>query len=116
MEIRLRAGRKVINFAKFGGSGLADVKCYLRVAAIWRSIRSLTEYSGRYAPQGGNFYNQLISCGSGFKARPIAFLRIRYCRRYAVRWWRASADVADDLTSAFISDLERLAALLDDAA
>ncbi|MFP1482563.1 hypothetical protein ACLB1S_01065 [Escherichia coli] len=38
-----QAGAKGRQLHKFGGSSLADVKCYLRVArALWRSTFSLT--------------------------------------------------------------------------
>lgn len=42
MSVIAQAGAKGRQLHKFGGSSLADVKCYLRVAGIMAGIRSLT--------------------------------------------------------------------------
>lgn len=40
MSVIAQAGAKGRQLHKFGGSSLADVKCYLRVAGIMTSIHS----------------------------------------------------------------------------
>lgn len=59
MSVNAQAGAKVRQLHKFGGSSLADVKCYLRVAGI------MAEYSQpgdlMVVSAAGSTTNQLIS-------------------------------------------------------
>ncbi|EBC5907362.1 bifunctional aspartate kinase/homoserine dehydrogenase II, partial [Salmonella enterica] len=114
MSVIAQAGAKGRQLHKFGGSSLADVKCYLRVAGI------MAEYSQpddmMVVSAAGSTTNQLISWLKLSQTdRLSAHQVLQTLRRYQCDLISGllPADVADDLTSAFISDLERLAALLD---
>lgn len=114
MSVIAQAGAKGRQLHKFGGSSLADVKCYLRVAGI------MAEYSQpddmMVVSAAGSTTNQLISWLKLSQTdRLSAHQVLQTLRRYQCDLISGllPADAADDLTSAFISDLERLAALLD---
>lgn len=99
---------------KFGGSSLADVKCYQRVAGI------MAEYS-----RPGDL--MVVSAAGGTTNQLISWLKLSQSDRLsahqvqqALRRYQSDliagllpADAAERLTTLFIRDLERLAALLD---
>ncbi|AUG98985.1 bifunctional aspartate kinase/homoserine dehydrogenase II [Prodigiosinella confusarubida] len=99
---------------KFGGSSLADVKCYQRVAGI------MAEYSRpgdlMVVSAAGSTTNQLISWLKFSQVDRISAHQIQQVlRRYQsdLITGLLPAESADLLTAEFIHDLERLAALLD---
>ncbi|RLM26663.1 bifunctional aspartate kinase/homoserine dehydrogenase II [Brenneria alni] len=99
---------------KFGGSSLADVKCYQRVAGI------MAEYS-----HPGDL--MVVSAAGGTTNQLISWLQLSQIDRLsahqvqqALRRYQSDLiagllppEAAERLTSQFIRDLERLAALLD---
>lgn len=99
---------------KFGGSSLADVKCYQRVAGI------MAEYSRpgdlMVVSAAGSTTNQLISWLTLSQSDRLSAHQVQQnLRRYQselISGLLSPAD-AEGLLSAFILDLERLAALLD---
>lgn len=99
---------------KFGGSSLADAKCYQRVAGI------VAEYSHpgdvMVVSAAGSTTNQLISWLKLSQSDRLSAHQVQQAlRRYQSELIASllPADKADDLISAFIHDLEKLAALLD---
>ncbi|OSN07174.1 bifunctional aspartokinase II/homoserine dehydrogenase II [Lonsdalea britannica] len=99
---------------KFGGSSLADVKCYQRVAGI------MAEYSRpgdlMVVSAAGGTTNQLISWLKLSQTDRISAHQVQQAlRRYQSELIAGLLHeaAAERLTSAFIHDLERLAALLD---
>lgn len=99
---------------KFGGSSLADAKCYQRVAGI------MAEYSHpgdvMVVSAAGSTTNQLISWLKLSQSDRLSAHQVQQAlRRYQSELIASllPADKADDLISAFIHDLEKLAALLD---
>ncbi len=114
MSVIAQAGTKGRQLHKFGGSSLADVKCYLRVAGI------MTEYSQpgdmMVVSAAGSTTNQLISWLKLSQTDRLSAHQVQQSlRRYQSELIAGllPADVADGLISAFTHDLERLAALLD---
>lgn len=114
MSVIAQAGAKGRQLHKFGGSSLADVKCYLRVAGI------MAEYSQpddmMVVSAAGSTTNQLISWLKLSQTDRLSAHQVQQTlRRYQSDLISGllPADVADGLICAFISDLERLAALLD---
>jgi aspartokinase/homoserine dehydrogenase 2 len=111
MSVIAQAGAKGRQLHKFGGSSLADVKCYLRVAGI------MTEYSQpgdmMVVSAAGSTTNQLISWLKLSQTDRLSAHQVQQSlRRYQSELIAGllPADVADGLISAFIHDLERLAA------
>ncbi|PWC09707.1 bifunctional aspartate kinase/homoserine dehydrogenase II [Brenneria roseae subsp. americana] len=99
---------------KFGGSSLADVKCYLRVADI------MAEYSHpgdlMVVSAAGGTTNQLISWLKLSQSDRLSAHQVQQAlRRYQSDLIAGllPPETAEPLTSLFIRDLERLAALLD---
>ncbi|KHS95217.1 aspartate kinase [Pectobacterium brasiliense] len=99
---------------KFGGSSLADVKCYLRVAGI------MAEYSHpgdlMVVSAAGSTTNQLISWLKLSQSDRLSAHQVQQAlRRYHSELIAGllPAQEAETLTAQFIRDLERLAALLD---
>ncbi|KFX11245.1 aspartate kinase [Pectobacterium parvum] len=99
---------------KFGGSSLADVKCYLRVAGI------MAEYSHpgdlMVVSAAGSTTNQLISLLKLSQSDRLSAHQVQQAlRRYHSELIAGllPAQEAEALTAQFIRDLERLAALLD---
>ncbi|GKW43246.1 bifunctional aspartate kinase/homoserine dehydrogenase II [Pectobacterium parvum] len=99
---------------KFGGSSLADVKCYLRVAGI------MAEYSHpgdlMVVSAAGSTTNQLISWLKLSQSDRLSAHQVQQAlRRYHSELIAGllPAQEAEALTAQFIRDLERLAALLD---
>lgn len=99
---------------KFGGSSLADAKCYLRVARI------MAEYSHpgdmMVVSAAGSTTNQLISWLKLSQSDRLSAHQVQQALRRYQRELISSllpADSAEVLVAAFIQDLERLAALLD---
>ncbi|GKX44834.1 bifunctional aspartokinase II/homoserine dehydrogenase II [Pectobacterium carotovorum subsp. carotovorum] len=99
---------------KFGGSSLADVKCYLRVAGI------MAEYSHpgdlMVVSAAGSTTNQLISWLKLSQSDRLSAHQVQQAlRRYhsELIGGLLPAQEAEALTAQFIRDLERLAALLD---
>lgn len=99
---------------KFGGSSLADVKCYLRVAGI------MAEYSHpgdlMVVSAAGSTTNQLISWLKLSQNDRLSAHQVQQAlRRYHSELIAGllPAQEAETLTAQFIRDLERLAALLD---
>ncbi|GKW03781.1 bifunctional aspartokinase II/homoserine dehydrogenase II [Pectobacterium carotovorum subsp. carotovorum] len=99
---------------KFGGSSLADVKCYLRVAGI------MAEYSHpgdlMVVSAAGSTTNQLISWLKLSQSDRLSAHQVQQAlRRYhsELIGGLLPAQEAEALTVQFIRDLERLAALLD---
>lgn len=114
MSVIAQAGAKGRQLHKFGGSSLADVKCYLRVAGI------MTEYSQpgdmMVVSAAGSTTNQLISWLKLSQTDRLSAHQVQQSlRRYQSELIAGllPADIADGLISAFTHDLERLAALLD---
>ena len=114
MSVIAQAGAKGRQLHKFGGSSLADVKCYLRVAGI------MAEYSQpddmMVVSAAGSTTNQLISWLKLSQTDRLSAHQVQQTlRRYQCELISGllPADVAEALTSLFISDLERLANLLD---
>jgi len=99
---------------KFGGSSLADAKCYLRVARI------MAEYSHpgdiMVVSAAGSTTNQLISWLKLSQSDRLSAHQVQQVlRRYQSELISSllPADMAEVLVAVFIQDLERLAALLD---
>ncbi|MBE5201944.1 bifunctional aspartate kinase/homoserine dehydrogenase II [Pectobacterium sp. FL60-S17] len=99
---------------KFGGSSLADVKCYLRVAGI------MAEYSHpgdlMVVSAAGSTTNQLISWLKLSRSDRLSAHQVQQAlRRYHSELIAGLLPVqeAEALTAQFIRDLERLAVLLD---
>ncbi|KGA42510.1 aspartate kinase [Pectobacterium odoriferum] len=99
---------------KFGGSSLADVKCYLRVAGI------MAEYSHpgdlMVVSAAGSTTNQLISWLKLSQSDRLSAHQVQQAlRRYHSELIAGllPAQEAEALTAQFIRDLERLAVLLD---
>ena len=99
---------------KFGGSSLADARCYQRVAGI------MADYSQpgdlMVVSAAGSNINQLISWLKLSQTDRLSAHQVQQSlRRYQSELIAGllPADVADGLISAFTHDLERLAALLD---
>lgn len=100
---------------KFGGSSLADVKCYLRVAGI------MAEYSFpgdmMVVSAAGSTTNQLISWLRLSQTDRISAHQVQQAlRRYQSELITGllPAELAEPLVALFTQDLERLAALLDE--
>ncbi|WLS78778.1 bifunctional aspartate kinase/homoserine dehydrogenase II [Erwinia pyri] len=99
---------------KFGGSSLADAKCYQRVAGI------MAEYSRpgdiMVVSAAGSTTNQLISWLKLSQSDRLSAHQVQQAlRRYQSELIGSllPADQADGLIGQFIHDLEKLAALLD---
>ena len=99
---------------KFGGSSLADVKCYQRVAGI------MAEYSKpgdmMVVSAAGSTTNQLISWLKLSQTDRLSAHQVQQVlRRYQADLINGllPAEIADRLIADFIHDLERLAGLLD---
>ncbi|MDR0805330.1 MAG: bifunctional aspartate kinase/homoserine dehydrogenase II [Enterobacteriaceae bacterium] len=99
---------------KFGGSSLADSQCYLRVAGI------MAEYSHEgdmmVVSAAGNTTNQLINWLQLSQSDRIASHQVQQeLRRYQSELINSllPEQQAAELIKRFISDLERLAAMLD---
>ena len=99
---------------KFGGSSLADAKCYQRVAGI------MAEYSQpgdlMVVSAAGSTTNQLISWLKLSHSDRLSAHQVQQAlRRYQSELITSllPAEIAEPLTGTFIHDLERLAALLD---
>lgn len=114
MSVTVLAGEKGRQLHKFGGSSLADVKCYLRVAGI------MAEYSLpgdiMVVSAAGSTTNQLISWLTLSPSERLSAHQVQQAlRRYQSELISGllPTSVADDLIGEFISDLERLAMLLD---
>lgn len=114
MSVTAQAGAKGRQLHKFGGSSLADVKCYLRVAGI------MTEYSlpgdMMVVSAAGSTTNQLISWLKLSQSDRLSAHQVQQAlRRYQsdLICGLLPPDISDGLVSEFIRDLERLAALLD---
>ncbi|WP_437614116.1 bifunctional aspartate kinase/homoserine dehydrogenase II [Erwinia sp. V71] len=101
---------------KFGGSSLADPKCYLRVAGI------MADYSQpgdlMVVSAAGSTTNQLINWLKLSQSDRLSAHQVQQAlRRYQSELITGllSAEEAEPLLNAFIQDLEKLAALLDGA-
>jgi|GEM_PF-4479247 len=99
---------------KFGGSSLADARCYQRVASI------MADYSQpgdlMVVSAAGSTTNQLISWLKLSQSDRLSAHQVQQAlRRYQSELISAllPADVAEPLIGAFVRDLEKLAALLD---
>ncbi|MBJ3815229.1 bifunctional aspartate kinase/homoserine dehydrogenase II [Shimwellia pseudoproteus] len=99
---------------KFGGSSLADVKCYLRVAGI------MADYSRpgdmMVVSAAGSTTNQLISWLKLSQTDRLSAHQVQQAlRRYQIELISGllPADAAEILINRFVHDLERLAGLLD---
>ena len=99
---------------KFGGSSLADAKCYQRVAGI------MAEYSQpgdlMVVSAAGSTTNQLISWLKLSKSDRLSAHQVQQAlRRYQSELIShlLPPDLAEPMIAEFICDLERLAALLD---
>ncbi|WP_413727400.1 bifunctional aspartate kinase/homoserine dehydrogenase II [Sodalis sp. RH19] len=107
------AGRQL---HKFGGSSLADVKCYQRVAGI------MADYSQpgdlMVVSAAGSTTNQLISWLKLSQTDRLSAHQVQQTlRRYQQQLFAGllPPDLADAMMTEFIRDLERLAVLLDGA-
>ncbi|MEA9393032.1 bifunctional aspartate kinase/homoserine dehydrogenase II [Acerihabitans sp. TG2] len=105
------AGRQL---HKFGGSSLADVKCYQRVAGI------MAEYSQpgdlMVVSAAGSTTNQLISWLKLSQTDRLSAHQVQQAlRRYQQQLFSGllAPELAELMMVEFISDLERLAVLLD---
>ena len=99
---------------KFGGSSLADARCYQRVASI------MADYSQpgdlMVVSAAGSTTNQLISWLKLSQNDRLSAHQVQQAlRRYQSELISAllPAEIAESLITAFIRDLEKLAALLD---
>ncbi|VFS68194.1 Aspartokinase II/homoserine dehydrogenase II [Kluyvera cryocrescens] len=114
MSVIAQAGAKERQLHKFGGSSLADVKCYLRVAGI------MAEYSQpgdmMVVSAAGSTTNQLINWLKLSQTDRLSAHQVQQTlRRYQSDLISGllPADIADGMIADFIHDLERLAGLLD---
>ena len=114
MSVIAQAGAKGRQLHKFGGSSLADAKCYLRVAGI------MTDYAQAgdmmVVSAAGSTTNQLISWLQLSQTDRLSAHQVQQAlRRYQMDLIAGllPADAADALIATFIHDLERLAGLLD---
>ncbi|WP_226573503.1 bifunctional aspartate kinase/homoserine dehydrogenase II [Mangrovibacter yixingensis] len=114
MSVTAPAGGAGRQLHKFGGSSLANVKCYLRVATI------LEEYSCPgdlvVVSAAGSTTNQLISWLKLSQTDRLSAHQVQQAlRRYQTELISGllPAEIADGLIADFIHDLERLAVLLD---
>ncbi|RPH31125.1 bifunctional aspartate kinase/homoserine dehydrogenase II [Buttiauxella warmboldiae] len=114
MSVSAPAGASGRQLHKFGGSSLADVKCYLRVAGI------MAEYSKpgdmMVVSAAGSTTNQLINWLKLSQSDRLSAHQVQQAlRRYQSELISGlvAPDVADTLIGQFIHDLERLAGLLD---
>jgi aspartokinase/homoserine dehydrogenase 2 len=109
MSVIAQAGAKGRQLHKFGGSSLADAKCYLRVAGI------MTEYSQAgdmmVVSAAGSTTNQLISWLKLSQTDRLSAHQVQQSlRRYQTELIGGLLPAAaDTLIAAFIHDLERLA-------
>ncbi|WP_413736581.1 bifunctional aspartate kinase/homoserine dehydrogenase II [Sodalis sp. RH21] len=99
---------------KFGGSSLADVKCYQRVAGI------MAEYSHpgdlMVVSAAGTTTNQLISWLKLSQTDRLSAHQVQQTlRRYQHQLFCGllSPELAEQMMAEFVADLERLAVLLD---
>jgi aspartokinase/homoserine dehydrogenase 2 len=106
MSVIAQAGAKGRQLHKFGGSSLADVKCYLRVAGI------MTEYSQpgdmMVVSAAGSTTNQLISWLKLSQTDRLSAHQVQQSlRRYQSELIAGllPADVADGLISALLTTL-----------
>ncbi|MGE4754813.1 bifunctional aspartate kinase/homoserine dehydrogenase II [Yersinia enterocolitica] len=99
---------------KFGGSSLADVKCYLRVANIMANYSHPGDLM--VVSAAGSTTNQLISWLKLSQSDRLSAHQVQQnLRRYQhdLISGLLSPEMAEPLISEFIHDLERLAGLLD---
>ncbi len=99
---------------KFGGSSLADVKCYQRVAEIMVNYSKPGDLM--VVSAAGSTTNQLIDWLKLSQSDRISAHQVQQSlRRYQQELIRGLLPdtVAEELSSLFIADLERLSALLD---
>ena len=99
---------------KFGGSSLADVKCYLRVANIMANYSHPGDLM--VVSAAGSTTNQLISWLKLSQSDRLSAHQVQQnLRRYQhdLISGLLPTEVAEPLISEFIRDLERLAGLLD---
>lgn len=99
---------------KFGGSSLADVKCYLRVANIMANYSHPGDLM--VVSAAGSTTNQLISWLKLSQTDRLSAHQVQQnLRRYQhdLISGLLSPEMAEPLISEFIHDLERLASLLD---
>lgn len=99
---------------KFGGSSLADVKCYLRVANIMANYSHPGDLM--VVSAAGSTTNQLISWLKLSQSDRLSAHQVQQnLRRYQhdLISGLLSPEIAEPLISEFIHDLERLASLLD---
>ncbi|MBV4414232.1 bifunctional aspartate kinase/homoserine dehydrogenase II [Enterobacteriaceae bacterium YMB-R22] len=114
MSISAQAGAKARQLHKFGGSSLADVKCYLRVAGIMAGYSRPGDMM--VVSAAGSTTNQLINWLKLSQSDRIAACQVQQgLRRYQSELIGGLLPPAQTeiLVAAFIRDLERLAALLD---
>ncbi|PQY48080.1 bifunctional aspartate kinase/homoserine dehydrogenase II, partial [Cronobacter sakazakii] len=114
MSVTAPAGTNGRQLHKFGGSSLADVKCYLRVAGIMADYSRAGDMM--VVSAAGSTTNQLISWLKLSQSDRLSAHQVQQAlRRYQSELIAGllPAAVADGLISEFIHDLERLAALLD---
>ncbi len=114
MSVSAQAGAKARQLHKFGGSSLADVKCYLRVAGIMAGYSRPGDMM--VVSAAGSTTNQLISWLKLSQSDRIAAYQVQQTlRRYQSELIGGLLGQAqtDALVAAFIHDLERLAVLLD---
>lgn len=114
MIVSAPAGTAGRQLHKFGGSSLADVKCYRRVAGI------MNEYSRAgdlmVVSAAGSTTNQLISWLKLSQSDRLSAHQVQQAlRRYHSELISGlvSPEIANGLIGEFIHDLERLAGLLD---
>ncbi len=105
MSVIAQAGAKGRQLHKFGGSSLADAKCYLRVAGI------MTEYSQAgdmmVVSAAGSTTNQLISWLKLSQTDRLSAHQVQQSlRRYQMELISGllSPDAADTLIAIFIQD------------
>ncbi len=114
MSVIAQAGAKGRQLHKFGGSSLADAKCYLRVAGIMKEYSQAGDMM--VVSAAGSTTNQLISWLKLSQSDRLAAHQVQQSlRRYHTELIGGLLEpaAADTLIAAFIHDLERLAGLLD---
>ncbi|MEA1062699.1 bifunctional aspartate kinase/homoserine dehydrogenase II [Erwinia sp. HR93] len=114
MSISAQSGAKNRQLHKFGGSSLADVKCYLRVAGIMEAYSQPEDMM--VVSAAGSTTNQLISWLTLSQRDRLAAHQVQQAlRRYQCDLITGllPAQQADGMIAAFIQDLERLAGLME---
>lgn len=114
MSVSVQTSVTARQLHKFGGSSLADVKCYLRVAGIMAAYSHPGDMM--VVSAAGSTTNQLISWLTLSQSDRLAACQVQQTlRRYHSELIHGllPAAQAEELVRMFVNDLERLAILLE---